>query len=139
MTKFKELEVWQRAIDFNMKLIELMKELPKSELYSLQDQCKRASVSISSNIAEGSGRGSDKDFSRFLKIALSSAYELESQLIIVETSFKINTENLRVELTIIHKQLRSLIFAIKPKKQIVTKSQTGISPLKVSQNDRREF
>ncbi len=139
MTKFKELEVWQRAIDFNMKLIELMKELPKSELYSLQDQCKRASVSISSNIAEGSGRGSDKDFSRFLKIALSSAYELESQLIIVETSYQLNTENLRTELSIIHKQLRSLIFAIKPKKQTVSNLKKGISPLKVSQNDRREF
>lgn len=109
MAKFKQLAVWQNAVNLNIEILELMVTLPKTEIYSLQDQCKRSSLSISSNIAEGSGRGTDKDFSRFLKIALGSSYELESQLIVIETSYKIPTKLSRRKLSVIQRQLRALI------------------------------
>jgi four helix bundle protein len=62
----------------------LAKQLPESERYGLISQMTRAAVGISSNIADGSGRSSDKDFCRFLEMSLGSAYELETQLTAVK-------------------------------------------------------
>ncbi len=59
-------------------------QFPKEEIYGLTSQIKRSTVSIPSNIAEGSGHGSDKDFNRFLNIALGSSFELETQLILAK-------------------------------------------------------
>ena len=76
----EDLIIWQRAMDLTVEIYVLMKRLPKEEVYSLQDQMKRASVSIPSNIAEGFGRNNLKEFRRFLLIARGSAMELETQL-----------------------------------------------------------
>ncbi len=79
---FKELKVWQKSRVLTKDLFLLTKNYPKDERYELVSQMRRAAISIPSNIAEGSGRNSNKDFRRFLDIALSSAYELETQLIL---------------------------------------------------------
>jgi four helix bundle protein len=81
-SNYKDLIVWQKAMDLTVMIYELVKKLPKSETYALSDQMRRAGVSVPSNIAEGQERNSDKDFVRFLLIAQGSKSELETQLLI---------------------------------------------------------
>ena len=80
--KFKELQIWKRSKLFCSKIYEENSKFPESEKFGLTNQLRRASVSIPSNIAEGSSRTSEKDFSRFLQIVIGSAYEIETQLLI---------------------------------------------------------
>lgn len=82
MHRFKELEIWKRSRLFCYKIYTLTSKFPESEKFGLTNQLRRASVSIPSNIAEGSSRNSNKDFSRFLQITLGSAYEIETQSLI---------------------------------------------------------
>ncbi|MBN1820677.1 MAG: four helix bundle protein [Prolixibacteraceae bacterium] len=82
MNKFKELKVWQKAIAFVTEVYEVTKQFPQDELYGITSQIRRSSVSIPSNIAEGAGRRTKKEFSHFLDISRGSTYELETQLII---------------------------------------------------------
>lgn len=82
MHNFKELKIWQQSKDFVKVVYGITKNFPNEELFGLVSQMNRAAISIPSNIAEGAGRDSDRDFARFLKIALSSTYELETQIII---------------------------------------------------------
>ena len=82
MKTHKNLNVWQKAIDFVTIIYKETNSFPKSELYGLTNQIRRSAVSIPSNIAEGAGRTSRKEFSRFLSISIGSASELETQLII---------------------------------------------------------
>ena len=82
MHNFKELKVWQKSIDLAVDVYKAMMNLPSDEKFGLVSQMKRCSVSISSNIAEGSGRGSNPQFKHFLNISQGSAFELEPQLII---------------------------------------------------------
>lgn len=82
MNYFKELKVWQKAIELVTETYIHSRIFPKEELYGLTSQLRRSAVSIPSNIAEGCGRKTPKDFSNFLGIALGSAFEFETQLII---------------------------------------------------------
>jgi four helix bundle protein len=82
MHNFKELDTWQESKDFCVVIYKKASDFPKSEVYGLTSQINRAVVSIHSNIAEGAGRETNKDFSRFISIALGSSFELETQLII---------------------------------------------------------
>lgn len=82
MHNYKELTVWQKSVDLATTVYRATSNFPKHEVYGLTSQIRRCSVSISSNIAEGAGRSSNREFARFLKIANGSAYELETQLII---------------------------------------------------------
>ena len=77
---YKDLIVWQRAMDLVEAVYELTKEFPKSETYGLISQMRRCAVSIPSNIAEGRRRGSKKDYRQFLVIAYGSGAELETQI-----------------------------------------------------------
>lgn len=77
---FKELIVWQRAIELVTALYELTQKFPKEEIYGITSQLRRSAVSVPSNIAEGKCRGSKKDFLRFLNIAYGSGAELETQI-----------------------------------------------------------
>ncbi len=79
---FEYLEAWQNAIKLAKKIYLLTKKYPKEEIFSLTNQMRRAVISISSNIAEGSSRKSVKEFIYFLEIALGSLNELESLLIL---------------------------------------------------------
>jgi four helix bundle protein len=81
---YKQLKVWQKAMDLTIEIYKLVKLLPREETYALSDQMRRAVVSIPSNIAEGQGRNSDKEFVNFLSIARGSLWELETQIEICE-------------------------------------------------------
>ena len=83
MTKIlshKDLIVWKRAMELVTKIYVLTEEFPKSEIYGLTSQMRRAAVSIPSNIAEGRRGGTKKEFRHFLAIALGSSFELETQV-----------------------------------------------------------
>ncbi|NRR91013.1 four helix bundle protein [Winogradskyella undariae] len=80
----KDLEVYKLSLDLVEEIYSLTKDFPSSENYGLTSQLRRAAVSLPSNIAEGSSRGSTKDFIRFLNIASGSLSEVETQLIIAE-------------------------------------------------------
>lgn len=82
MSDYKELDVWKLSVQLSIDIYKLIRTFPKSEQFGLSDQIKRAAVSIPSNIAEGAGRASKKDFAHFLSIANGSACELETQLLI---------------------------------------------------------
>lgn len=80
LQSYKEFVVWQKSMDLAEEVYNLTRRLPKSETYTLSDQMRRAVISIPSNIAEGQGRNSTKEFIKFLAIARGSQCELETQL-----------------------------------------------------------
>lgn len=84
MRNFKQLLIWQKGFEIAVQSFKLVETFPKEEKLSLSNQITRASVSISSNIAEGSSRKSEKDYNRFLEHSLGSSFELETQLLIAE-------------------------------------------------------
>ena len=79
MFNFEKLETWQEAIAFADQVYELTSEFPPDERFGLTNQMRRAAVSISSNLAEGSSRSSRPDFARFVEIASGSLFEVVSQ------------------------------------------------------------
>ncbi|MFA6533877.1 MAG: four helix bundle protein [Patescibacteria group bacterium] len=81
---YKDLIVWQKGFQLVIAVYRLTKEFPKTELFGLTSQMRRAAVSVASNIAEGYSRRSDKEFNRFLLIAIGSASELETQLLVAK-------------------------------------------------------
>lgn len=82
MHNYKNILSWQKSMVLVKDIYTVLKALPTEEKYGLISQIRRCAVSIPSNIAEGSGRGTKKDFKRFLEIAISSSFELETQLLI---------------------------------------------------------
>jgi four helix bundle protein len=82
MQDYKKLDVWMLAVELATDIYKETMSFPKSEMYGLVDQMKRSAVSVASNIAEGAGRATSKDFAHFLSMANGSSCELETQLII---------------------------------------------------------
>ena len=82
MNNLKELKIWGKAIDLAVEVYKATSQYPSEEKFGLTSQSRRAAVSISSNIAEGAGRTSSKEFNYFLGIANGSSYELQTQLVI---------------------------------------------------------
>ena len=82
MHQFKELIIWKKSRQFCSTIYLITSSFPSEEKFGLTNQLRRACVSIPSNIAEGSSRNSNKEFGRFLEIAIGSAYEIETQLLI---------------------------------------------------------
>ncbi|MFK7784284.1 MAG: four helix bundle protein [Crocinitomicaceae bacterium] len=80
MHRYKDLKFWKESKDLSVEIYHLTARFPKEEKFGIVNQMRRASVSIPSNIAEGSTRNSNKDFSRFLDYSMGSAYELETQM-----------------------------------------------------------
>ncbi len=78
MNRFKELDVWKKAVDLSLDIYKMTDSFPEKEKFNLISQINRSSISIPSNIAEGAGRDGKKDFSRFLSIAVGSSFELET-------------------------------------------------------------
>jgi four helix bundle protein len=79
---YQDLEVWKLSVEFVKEIFLITEKFPPREIYGLTNQIRRAAVSIPSNIAEGQGRNSSKEFRQFLAIALGSLAEIETQLII---------------------------------------------------------
>jgi four helix bundle protein len=79
---FRDLKVWNKAIDLTVLVYQFTVDFPKQEVYGLTSQMRRASVSVASNIAEGSARGTKRDFRQFVKLARGSNCELQTQLVI---------------------------------------------------------
>lgn len=82
---FRELRVWNKAMELAVRIYSVTAEFPKGEIYGLKSQMRRAAVSIASNIAEGSVRGTRKDFRQFVTIARGSNCELQTQLSLART------------------------------------------------------
>lgn len=84
MRNFRELEIWKKGIELTVILYKQSDLFPKEETYGLKSQVLRAAASIPANISEGCSRSSNKEFIRFLEIAIGSAFELETHLIIIK-------------------------------------------------------
>jgi four helix bundle protein len=111
----KDLDVWKKAIEFVTEIYSVTSLFPKSELYGLTSQIRRAAVSIPSNIAEGATRKHKTEFVQYLYIALSSAAEVDTQLIIAHNLKFIereNLESLQKELNSISKMIQGLLKSI---------------------------
>lgn len=105
MNRFKELLVWQKAIDLVVDVYKVTEKLPKEERFGLITQINRSVISIPSNIAEGAGRNTAKEFNNFLGIAQGSSFELNTQLIISNRlNFISNEEYQKIEFQLEHIQ-----------------------------------
>ena len=112
---YKDLKVWQKAMDLTIEVYSLVKFLPQDEKFGLSDQMRRAVVSIPSNIAEGEGRNSDKELVKFLLIARGSFWELSTQIDICKrlAFFESSQANVATGLiTEISKMLNALLASI---------------------------
>ena len=94
MHRYKELKFWQLSRFFCKEIYTCTSLFPDQEKFGLVSQLRRAVISIPSNIAEGASRKSNKDFSRFIEIALGSCYEIETQLLISNDLGFISESNL---------------------------------------------
>jgi four helix bundle protein len=93
MRDFRQLRVWEDAHQLTLEIYKITKQFPKEELFALTNQLRRASASIPSNIAEGCGRGSNKDYAHFLQMAIGSAYEIDYQLLLAKDLDYIDAQN----------------------------------------------
>lgn len=90
MHNYNNLQIWQLAMDLVEEIYKLTASFPIEEKFGMVSQMTRAAVSIPSNIAEGAGRNSDKDFAHFIGIAIGSLYELNTQIVLSERLGYIN-------------------------------------------------
>jgi len=94
MQDFKKLEVWRLSFELGKEIYKITDNFPKEETYSITSQLRRAALSISANIAEGTGRSSDKDFLRFLYISMGSLKECENFILMSKDFNYINQQQL---------------------------------------------
>jgi four helix bundle protein len=112
ITSYKDLIVWQKSMDLVVKVYEITQDFPKAEVYGITSQMRRCAISIPSNIAEGSRKGSSKDFSNYLRHAFSSGAELETQIEICLRLGYLNKsayEEIVEHITEVQKMLNALI------------------------------
>ena len=110
MKNHMDLDVWKNSMKLVEKIYKLSSRFPKEEIYGLTSQIRRASVSIPSNIAEGSARNSNKEFIQFLYISLGSTAEVETQLLIAQRLNYIQAiENELNDIITIKKMINGLI------------------------------
>ena len=113
---FRDLDVWKLSMDLVERIYSFTKDFPKSEMFGLTSQMRRAAVSIPSNIAEGNGRQHSKEYVNFLYTSLGSLLELMTQIELAKRLKYITEEqnsSLVEKCTAINRMLRSLIKAIK--------------------------
>ena len=111
MFRFEQLEIWKSSIEYANKLYDIAKLFPKEEVFALSDQLRRSAISISNNIAEGSGSASGRGFSLFLDISIKSTLETVNILIFAHKRKYISEQglsNLYKEAEILIKRIRSL-------------------------------
>lgn len=115
---FHDLLVWQRSMGLARQIYALTAEFPKSELFGLSNQLRRAAVSVPSNIAEGHGRLTDKGFAAFLGQARGSLYEMQTQIELAGDLGFLSAENAQIlmtEATDIARMLNGLLSAVRAK------------------------
>ena len=103
MRDYTKYDIWNDGIEISIKIYELTKSFPDEEKFGLTSQIRRASISISSNFAEGCSRTSEKDFKRFIEIALGSIFELKTQLTIANKLKFIQSKELEDMMELIDK------------------------------------
>lgn len=108
MSNFRNLKIWKNGIALVLAAYKLARDPPPEEKYGLKCQITRAAVSIPTNIAEGSSRSGKKDFKRFLEIALGSAFELETQLILIQQMNFCNNEYIKELLDSLHEEQKMI-------------------------------
>ena len=86
MHNYRELKIWQRSMDFVVRVYEISTNFPKEEKYGLTSQLRRCTVSVPSNISEGAGRGTNGQFKRFLEYSMGSINEVQTQ---IELSYRV--------------------------------------------------
>ncbi|NVJ86895.1 MAG: four helix bundle protein [Algoriphagus sp.] len=96
MHRYKELKVWQKAIDLAVEVYRVTEKLPSEERFGLISQINRCAISIPSNIAEGAGRNTNKDFNHFLGVSLGSSFELDTQMIISNRLGYVNNDDFEI-------------------------------------------
>ncbi len=111
MHNFKELKVWQNARKIVKEIYLDTKDFPSDEKFGLISQMRRSAVSIPSNIAEGSGRNTDKDFKYFLNVALGSAYELQTLLFLSQDVGLMSHERMS-ELSTLLEEVQKMIYGL---------------------------
>tara|TARA_B100001079_G_C16145081_1_gene397358 strand:+ start:159 stop:515 length:357 start_codon:yes stop_codon:yes gene_type:complete len=115
-TTHKDLDIWKLSIQLVKDIYQLTSKFPSEEKFGLTAQIRRSAVSVPSNISEGAARNSNKDYVRFLYIALGSLSEIETQLIIAkELSFSNNIDQLMDQVVLIRPKLLNLIKYLKSK------------------------
>ncbi|MEI6702263.1 MAG: four helix bundle protein [Deltaproteobacteria bacterium] len=117
MKTHKDLDVWKKAMGLARLVYDETRKFPASEAYGLTSQMRRAAVSVPSNIAEGAARGGSKEFIRFLRIALGSLAELETQIILsADLSYSHEPEGLLQEMEDVRKLTLGLIRHLEARK-----------------------
>ena len=119
-SSFRDLRVWREAMRLTSQVYRSTAEFPKAEIYGLSQQMRRAAVSVPSNIAEGKGHHSNKEFVHYLLHARGSLWELQTQILIAEEIQYISTEKRRQllnEAEDVSRALSGLITALSSKQQ----------------------
>ena len=111
---YKDLIVWQKGYELTKLVYKITSKLPQAETYALQSQIRRCTVSIVSNIAEGSSRKTRKDYCQFLHISYGSSAELETQLFLCRDLYNIDIGECISLLTEVSKMLRVIINKLEP-------------------------
>ena len=117
---YKDLIVWKRSMELAAAAYTIARKLPKIETFALADQMRRSAISIPSNIAEGYGRTTPKEYARFLSIARGSVYELETQLLLCSQLQYLDSSELSTALGLSNEIIRML-------NVIIPKVSTGLS------------
>lgn len=106
---FRELQIWKESMELVKNVYLFTNLFPDSEKYGLCSQIQRSAISIPSNIAEGSGRSSEVEFVRFLRISISSSYELETQIILTGNLFLLDVNELLNHVKVIQLKIGGFI------------------------------
>ena len=118
LRSYRDLLVWQKAVELALLVYRFSEGFPKREIYGLTSQVRRAAISVPSNIAEGYGRGSRREYIQFLSIAQGSLKEMETQTIIAQRlayATPSQAERVLTEAEVVGKMLGSLIRSLKAK------------------------
>ena len=124
---YKDLQIWQKGVDIADNIYSATENFPKSEMYGLSSQMRRAGISISSNIAEGFARNSKKEYKQYLSVALGSCAELETQLIIANRRNYIEKDKLEEIIENINHESRMIMSLINRIKDSITSDERRVT------------
>lgn len=114
MHKYNDLIIWKKSMELAKVIYTLTDKFPKDERFGIISQMRRATISIASNIAEGAGRESKKEFVYFLSVSNGSSYELQTQLLIAEEVEFINPEKIKQASQLIN-EIQKMNYALRKK------------------------